>query len=395
MNTTPRALRQSWIVFRKELRDWLRDRSTIIGLSLQAIVSPIVWAAITLIAAHRMTPSDVVLPVAGADHGPALVAWLDAQVDVEVVPAPKEPAAAVRDGTLDAVLVIPAEFGDRMAVGLTAPVELMIDGGAGASQRAADRVRGLVQRYGAELGALRLMARGIAPDLTSPVRLDVTDLSPPERQQGGLNYFVTALLLWIALFGGVAIAVDSTLGERERASLEPLLLNPVSRTALIAGKWLAAASLAGAFLLVAGLTTLVVLRSLPWHEYGLQLPSSDRDLLTVTVVMFPVALFWTALVTFVSTVARSQQQAQTYFGLLFMTVVLSAIATLLFSLANLPWLGALPIVSQMALGIDLLGGEHPAAYRHLAAALGSVLPALALVAAAARLLRRESIVFRS
>jgi sodium transport system permease protein len=260
-------------------------------------------------------------------------------------------------------LVIPAEFADRVADGLPAPLTLLIDGSADA-RRAGDRVRGLVERYGAELGSLRLMTRGIAPDITSPVRLDVTDLSPPARTQGGLEYFVTALLMWMALFGGIAIATDSTLGERERTSLEPLLLNAVSRTAVIAGKWLAAASLACFFLVVAGLATLVVLRSLPWHEYGLQLLSSDRDLLTVTVLMCPIAIFWTALVTLVSTIARSQQQAQTYYGLLFMTVVLSTIATLLFSF-DAQWIGAVPMIGQLTLSVKLLGGEHPTTYRYL------------------------------
>jgi sodium transport system permease protein len=388
-----RPLRQCWIVLRKELRDWRRDRAMMTGLSLQAISSPIVWAAITFIAAQRMAPSALVLPVSGAHHGPALVEWLDAQADVDVMPAPADPVAAVRDGTLRMALVIPAEYSEQMADGLPAPLKLLIDGSTDA-RRAGDRVRGLVERYGAELGSLRLMARGIAPDITSPVRLDVSDLSPPERKQGGLEYFVTALLMWMALFGGIAIATDSTLGERERASLEPLLLNPVSRTALIAGKWLAAVALACFFLVIAGLATLVVLRALPWHKYGMQLLSSDRDLVTVTFLMFPTAIFWTALVTFVSTIARSQQQAQTYYGLLFMTVVLSMIGTLFFAF-DAQWLGAVPMIGQFTLSVKLLGGEHPTPYGYLVTAIGSILPAFAFVAAAARLLRRESVVFRS
>ena len=100
------------------------------------------------------------------------------------------------------------------------------------------------------------------------------------------------------------------------------------------------------------------------------------------------------MVAFVSTIARSQQQAQTYYGLLFMAVVLSTIATLLFSF-DAVWLGAVPIIGQLILSVALLGGEHPATYRYLIAAAGSMLPALAFVAAAGRLLRREAIVFRS
>src|SRR5262245_31690838 len=226
MSAKRRNLRQCWIVLRKELMDGLRDRAAIIGLALQTIPTPIIWAAIMLIAAHRMSQSDLVLPVAGADNAPALVDWLDAQAGVEIVAAPPDPAAAVRDGTHPVVLVIPAEFTRRTADGFVASVEIVTDSGASASSRAADRVRGLVARYGAELASLRLMARGIAPDIASPLRVDARDVSPPERNVGGLSVLVPVLLLWTAMFGGVGIAADSTLGERERGSLEPLLLNP-------------------------------------------------------------------------------------------------------------------------------------------------------------------------
>ncbi|HZF31552.1 MAG TPA: ABC transporter permease subunit [Gammaproteobacteria bacterium] len=388
------SLKHCWIVFRKELRDGLRDRAAITGLALQAIVSPIIWAAITLVAAQRLTQTELVLPVAGADNAPAFVDWLEAQNDVKIVPAPADPAAAVRDGAHRVVLVIPADFGARMANGLAARVELVTDGAAGASTRAADRVAALVKGYGAELGFLRLMARGVAPEIVTPVRIEATDVSPPGRNGGGLSIFVTMLLLWTALFGGVGVATDSILGERERGSLEPLLLNPVSRTALLAGKWLAAATLACVAVLAAGVATLLVLRSIPWQQYGLQLSSSDGDLLAVTFTMMPLAFFWCALVIWVSTVSRSQQQAQTRYGLLFMTVVLSTIATLMFPLGHVP-VGAVPLVGQLTLGADVLGGAQPPVYRYVITAAGSLGLALAVIAATARLLRRETIVFKS
>lgn len=393
MSARVASLTKCRIVLGKELKDGLRDRVAITGLALQAILSPIIWAAISLVAAQRLTQSELVLPVAGGDNAPALVDWLDAQNDVEIVPAPADPAAAVRDGTQPVVLVIPAEFGERLANGLAARVEIVTDGSAGAARRAADRVRALVQGYGAELGFLRLMARGVAPEIVTPVRLEATDVSPPGRNEGGLSTFLTMLLLWTALFGGVG--ADSILGERERGSLEPLLLNPVSRTALLAGKWLAAATLACACVLAAGVATLLVLRAIPWQEYGLHLSSSDGDLLTVTFTMMPLAFFWCALVIWVSTVSRSQQQAQTRFGLLFMTVVLSTIATLMFPVGHLPGIGAVPIVGQLTLSADVLGGGQPAAYRFVLTAASSVLLGLALIAATARLLRRETVVFRS
>ena len=389
------SLKQCRIVLGKELRDGLRDRAAVTGLALQAIVSPIIWAVITLIAAQRMIQTELVLPVAGGGNAPAFVDWLDAQNDVEIVPAPEDPVAAVRDGTRAVVLVIPAEFAERLANGLAAPVQLVTDGSAGASRRAADRARALVQSYGAALGFVRLMARGVAPEIVTPLRIEATDVSPARRNEGGLSIFVTMLLLWTALFGGVGVATDSILGERERRFLEPLLLNPVSRTALLAGKWLAAATLACACVLGAGVATLLVLRSIPWQEYGLQLSSSDGDLLAVTFTMMPLAFFWCAVVILVSTVSRSQQQAQTRYGLLFMMVVLSTIATLLFPLAKVPGIGAVPLIGQLTLSADVLGGGQPAVYRYVVTAGASLFLGLALIAATARLLRREAIVFRS
>jgi hypothetical protein len=111
--------------------------------------------------------------------------------------------------------------------------------------------------------------------------------------------------------------------------------------------------------------------------------------------LLPVALFWSALVTFVSTVSRSQQQMQTRLGLLFMAVVLTTMASFMFPLADLPGIEAVPIIGQLTLTADVLGGVDTPAYRYIISAAGSVVLALALIAATARLLRRESIVFRT
>jgi hypothetical protein len=111
--------------------------------------------------------------------------------------------------------------------------------------------------------------------------------------------------------------------------------------------------------------------------------------------MLPVALFWSALVTLVSTVSRSQQQAQARFGLMFMTVVLTTMASFLFPLANISWLRAVPIIGQLTLSADVLGSGHIAVYQYIVPAASSVVLAFVAVAVAARLLRRESIVFRS
>ena len=86
------------------------------------------------------------------------------------------------------------------------------------------------------LGSLRLIARGVSPALATPVRVE--EVECPARRSApppSLN-FVPLFLVLAAFIGGMQIAIDSTAGERERGSLEPLLLNPAPRGAIVVGQ---------------------------------------------------------------------------------------------------------------------------------------------------------------
>jgi ABC-type Na+ efflux pump permease subunit len=99
-------------------------------------------------------------------------------------------------------------------------------------------------------------------------------------------------------------------------------------------------------------------------------------------------------VVFVSAYARSLQQAQTYLGLLVMTTVLSGVASLVFELPHEAWTAAAPIVGPLTLVVDVVNGTTPALARYVLSTASAIGLALLLVAATARLLRRESVVFR-
>jgi sodium transport system permease protein len=385
--------RTIWIVLRKEVVDAFRDRPAITAVALQALLSPIVWGALVMVAGERASEPTLTVPVAGAENAPALVTWLDRQLGVEIVQAAADPKQAVRDGDATMVLDLPADYEARLAEGLPAPVALVSSSSEGSSRRAAIRLRALLAAYGSEVGAQRLMARGVAPGIVAPLRVDDVDVATPERNQGGFAIFLCMTLLWLALGGG-SIALDSTSGERERGSLEPLLSNPVSRFALVAGKWLAASSLA-CVSIVSGLASmLVVLGVVPWHEYGTQMRVTNAELLSAVLVMLPLALQMSAVLMFVSAYARSLQQAQTYFGFLVMTTVLAGIASFAFELPDVAWTAAVPVVGPLTLVADVVDGDAPTLVRYGLSAASAIGAALLLVAATARLLRRESVVFR-
>ena len=67
------------------------------------------------------------------------------------------------------------------------------------------------------------------------------DLATPQQSGAIILFLVAYYGLLASVMGGMAVALDTTAGERERQSLEPLLMTPARPLELVAGKWLAVA----------------------------------------------------------------------------------------------------------------------------------------------------------
>ena len=196
-----------------------------------------------------------------------------------------------------------------------------------------------------------------------------------------------------ALIGGMQIAIDSTAGERERGSLEPLLLNPISRGAIATGKWLAASLFSCGAVVFSMLLTINVMRRVPWHDLDIRFRVSDGELLTLLALILPLAFFLAAVVMFASTFARSFKEAQTYLGMLMLLPMLPGFVGTMYPLGNRPWLAPVPIIGQYSLAADVLGGKPPGVLFYVIAAVSVLVLAALLVQMTARLLSRETIVF--
>ena len=103
-------LPQILVVYRKELRDWSRDRRSIMTVLISSLLAPVIIGVMfTQLANRQRQVEDVKIPVVGAAHAPALVAWLQQQAGVEVVDGPADPQEAVRTRKEDVVVVIDDE----------------------------------------------------------------------------------------------------------------------------------------------------------------------------------------------------------------------------------------------------------------------------------------------
>ena len=380
-------------VWRKELTDALRDRRSLLSALLYPVLMPLMIAVI-FGALARVEGSDRPLetPIAGREHAPNLVAWLEERGMVAVDP-PADPEAAVRAGDVDLVLVIDEEYGDRFRSVEPAVVRIVHDSSNISLRTSIRRTRRLLQGYSDQVAALRLIARGVSPEVVQAIRVDDLDLATPAQSAARFFVMLPMLLIIAAFIGGLNVAIDTTAGERERQSLEPLLVNPVSRAALTAGKWLTTCL----FGLVSSLLTLVMflfmIRFVPLENLGVQQNLAGRQLLLMSLAVAPMALLASSLQMFVATFARSFKEAQTYVNLMMFLPMVPSVVAQIYPLQPAAWMMLVPSLSQHLLLVEIMGGEPVAPLRLATASIATALFAFLFLAMTSRMLQQEKIIF--
>ncbi len=385
---------RAFVVFRKEMRDSLRDRRTALMVFLASILTgPLTLVLLAqYISGIEEKASVLKVRIVGAEHAPPLVNFLE-RADVEIEKAPPDYEARVKEGRLDAVLVVRPDFHERFLAGDGAAVELVYDDSRTESQPAIRQAERLLRAFNRETGTLRLIARGVSAELIEPVKIEHTNTATPRQKGAFLLVLIPLFAILSPLLGGMTVAIDSTAGERERGSLEPLLSNPVPAREIVLGKWLAAwatgaavatLTLAG-FVLAAGLYAgekLATLMQFGWIEFAM----------FVSFVV-PFAAATSALQMLISTYGRSYREAQTYVSY-FATLVSFVPMIVLFSgLKDAGWQLLVPVLGQQVALTRVLRGDAIGALDWIAPAAVSLLIAALCVAAVSRLLTDERIVF--
>ena len=390
-----RFLRQLFVVFRKELKDSARDRRAILAIVIGVLVGPaVIGFMVNRLADRQRQAEQVRIPVVGAEHAPALMDWLRAQWGVTIVTGPRDPEQAVRSAQEDVVLVIPPDFAERFRSSRAAPVKLVADGSRESSTPQVRRVKTLLERYSGEVAAMRLVAHGVSPQVVTAVRVDEIEVSTAQQRAATILNFLGLFLLMSALTGGMQVATDSTAGERERGSLEPLLVNPVPRSALVGGKWLAASAASLLAVALAMGFCVGMLKLVLAADVGVRIPFGPMQFITMAIAAVSVCPLSAAVQLFVGTYSRSFKEAQSYIGIL-MTLPVMAIGVLgaIYPLKSQLWMYAVPLLSQYTLVTNVIGGTTPGILSFAITTVVSLAIAMLLVALTTRLFRSERIVF--
>ena len=385
---------QLLIVCRKELKDAFRDRRAIASILLGAVIGPmLVGFMMNRLAERQRQILDITIPVVGMNHAPALMDWLRQQAGVELTAGPGDPEQAVRDGDEYVIVVVSPEFQEKFRSSSPAVVKIVSDSSRSTSRPYVRRVERLLERYNGEIGSLRLVGRGVSPSIASPLRLQDLEVSSAQQRAATILSFIPLFIVLAAFTAGMQIATDSTAGERERGSLEPLLVNPAPRVAIAAGKWLAATCAAMLGVLLTTVLVLSILRFIPMHEFGVRFRLGPAQIFALLAAVLPMCLLATGIQTYLATFARSFKEAQTYMGILILFPMLPGLISSVYPLDSQAWMYPIPVLGQHVLAADALGAKETPVWAFLVAAGAVVVFSLILLRLTTRLLQRERIIF--
>jgi sodium transport system permease protein len=385
-------------VFRKEVRENIRDRRALFNsLLLGPILFPLLFVGLMWFlesAEQERAEQTLELPVVGAAYAPSLIRFLEQQ-GVVIQPEPEDPEGMVRDQETPVVIRILPEYPERWAEGLPAPIEVIMDPSRQESNTAIWRVKGLLQGYGQQIGSLRLQLRGVSPQLASPVMLRDVDLSTPKSRAILAVIFLPYVLMITAFTGATHLAMDTTAGEKERKSLEPLLINPVPRWQIMTGKMLTTTVFAMASLALTLVAFKIVLPYLPVGAFGMDLTLGLHTLAQILLVISPVAILAAALLTLLASFAKSYREAQSYMGLVILIPMIPSLIFMANPVKAEAWMMTVPLFSQNILIGEIIRDEA-VALSWYAVSIGSTLViGLALAVVAATLYNRPRLIFSS
>ena len=348
------------IVFLKEVVENVRDRKTMFNaLVMGPLLGPVFFVFLMSFMLKKqieLAEKPLEVPVVGAERAPNLVGWLKGQ-GVVVLPAPDDPSAVVRDREAKMVLIIPASYPELWRQGKTAQLELVRDSSDQQSGAQVSRMNALLSSYGSQQAALRLSARGMNPSLTAPVAVADRDLASRQQRAGQLLSFLPYLLVLGAFLGGMYLAIDTTAGERERQSLEPLLANPATRAQIVLGKLGATFTFAMASMMLSLVVFAFAFRFIPLDKLGVAVDIGAGFILRAGLLMVPLVMVFAALQTIVAAYAKSYREAQTYLSLLMVVPMIPSVLMMVNPMKSETWSVATPLLSQNILVMEMAKGE--------------------------------------
>lgn len=380
-------------VFGKELKDNFRDRRSLGTALVFPILGPVMFLVMmTAMAGWMNEDKPLKIAVVGQDRAPHLMQFLE-RYGADLSQAPDDYEQKIQDGDLDVAIVVPKEFAEDFTAGKRATVQLVVDNSRQSATGVVHKTHRLLELYTRQLGTFRMLARGVSPEIAAPIDVDEVDLATPAKTAANLLNMIPMFVVMAAFLGGMHLAIDTTAGERERASLEPLLLNPVTRWALAGGKWLSTLVASWIAVAVAMGGFVIAVHRAPLQDLGVKASLAWPEAIAIVAAVLPVTLFAAGLMMVIATFARSFKEAQTYMTALNFAPMIPGMALMMMPFKPALWMMLIPGLAQEVLVSQVMRGEPEPMIWSMVAAASALLFAGMFLGAFVRLLRNEKIIF--
>ncbi len=397
-----------WTIYFKEMLELLRDRKTFIFTILVPLVAmPLIFVGLGYLTSSMFKKTESAqLPYAvfGKEHAPLLAERFARETLFREVLLTRREAIkeAIDDGRIAFALVIPADFEREVAARRQVGVELHYNN-AVAVDLTGRRVQAVIEAHNgalreAALGAMKLSQAELRFALHPIALREVSTAGNRERIGAVAGGFLPYILLMVCLMAAMYPAIDLGAGEKERGTLETLLLAPIDRGQIVLAKFLVLLTVGftSALLMVGSMGLLVA-----WFAQRIEGGLADvlraisfADLAMVTLMLLPTAAIFAAILLSISIYAKSYKEATGMVSPLMLLVILP-IAVAMLPGVELNWFWSMVPLTNVSLAMkELVKGTMD--YRMFTAILlSTTLIAAALLAWCRWWFNREEVLFRN
>lgn len=402
------ALRSIGIVYRKELKEALRDRRTLVTmLVVPLLIFPLLsvgfGAMVAVIIGKAQEEVPKIMIKGGADS-PDVVEGLKKMDKIRIVPLADDWRDQIVNKQIPLVIEIPRGFEKSLANQEQLTVTLYDYSGELKSEIARGKIQKFFDDYRDRVVTNRLATKNLPASLVKPFDVKQQNVAPPEKSGGALFFggFIAYIVVFLCLNGGMHPAIDLTAGEKERGTMETILSSPIPRANLVIGKFLlvltTALTTAALSVISMGVSFTIAnhLRtaSAQAGDTGMNFHIGFGAALSVFIMAIPLAVLFAAVLITVATFAKTNKEAQSYIMPLMFLVIIPAVAAMLPGIDLTPKLALVPILNVSLLCKELVIGTYHWNYIAIIFTSTCVYAAFALFLAV-KMFQRESVLFRS
>lgn len=402
-------LKHVMIVLRKEVKDLLRDRRTIISsILLPMILIPVINIVMGggIQKFEKDMNENVMVALSRSSNSPEARELVQERIlsknpNIVLVDA-EDPVKALENNEIRCIIEIENSYAEKLEDGQPIQITLQYDESKTKSQAAADIVSRAIDKFSEEVVEERIAALGLDPDFLLPVQVERKNLAPNDMGNNMMLQMMLPFMISILVaVGGIPAATDLVAGEKERNTFEPLLTTMPDRGSLLLGKYLAVTlfSMVSLVAILVGLSIGYIINPNSLTiGIDTQLQGISLDPLAVVLaLLITVALGMTfsGIQIALSTIAKSYKEAQTYLSFLMLAAMVPGYATMFMQASDLsPVMFVMPVMNTVAAFKMILGGSIN--YFNLVLALvTSIIFVILTLMFAASLFKKEKVMFRN